>query len=67
MSAFDTAMDIRGIAWAGYFFTSGTSTTEYLCVDPPDISADDVDALAPDISADELVPIITAADADCPC
>lgn len=59
--SFDSTMDIRPIAWAGYFTTysgcaptpSGVIIREFICVDPPEIDTD------------SLVPVIVDVDSEC--
>lgn len=66
---YSDTMDIRGIAWAGYFFSpSGVITnTEFICVDVPEMDADELIPVMADADEQALVPIITDADADTPC
>lgn len=51
---YNDTMDIRGIAWAGYFFDPNI-TTQYVCAEPPEIDVESV------------TPIISRADGECLC
>jgi hypothetical protein len=65
---FNDTMDIRGIAWAGYFFDpDGGIQTRYICAEPPDIDADEYIPSMTDADEIKIAPIITDADADTPC
>lgn len=54
---YNDTMDVRGIAWAGYFFDPAASGIVIYTVDIPGIDADSVGGIC--IVAEELKPEIT--------
>ena len=54
---YNDTMDVRGIAWAGYFFDPAAEGLVVYTIDKPEIDADSVGGVC--ISAQELKPEIT--------
>jgi hypothetical protein len=54
---YNDTMDIRGIAWAGYFFNPAAGGTVIYTVEQPIIDADEYGEIC--VSAQELKPVIT--------
>ncbi|MCK4978145.1 MAG: hypothetical protein KAS36_14520 [Anaerolineales bacterium] len=54
---YNDTMDVRGIAWAGYFFDPASSGIVIYTVEMAEIDADGFGGIC--ISAEELKPVIT--------
>jgi hypothetical protein len=54
---YNDTMDVRGIAWAGYFFDPAAGGTVIYTVEQPEIDADGFGGIC--VSAEDIKPVIT--------